>query len=77
MQIRTLISPVLDDTEPHRTKHGRSTQHEQTERPKDQRPVRLHATGELLPPDKEEDGHARSHLFLFLSFILPVFTSIP
>jgi hypothetical protein len=39
------------------------------ERPKDQCPARLHATVELLPPDKEEDGYARGHLFcLSLSF---------
>jgi hypothetical protein len=43
------------------------------ERPKDQRPVRLHATGELLPPDKEEDGHARGHLFLVFLFHSPYF----
>jgi hypothetical protein len=41
-------------------------------RPKDQRPARLHAIGELLPQDKEEDGYARGHLFC-LSFIFPVF----
>jgi hypothetical protein len=35
------------------------------ERPKDQRPTHLHAIGELFPPDKEEDGYARGHLFCF------------
>jgi hypothetical protein len=39
---------------------------------KDQRSVRLHATGELLLRDKEEDGRARGH-FLFFSFILSRF----
>jgi hypothetical protein len=63
------MSFILNGTEAHRTRHGHSMQHRQTERPKDQRPVRLHATGELLPPDKEEDGHTRSHIFYFsLSF---------
>jgi hypothetical protein len=35
-------------------------------------PVHLCATGELLPLDKEEDGHTRGHLFCFslLSFSL-------
>jgi hypothetical protein len=42
-------------------------------RPTDQCPTRLHATGELFPSDKEEDGHARGHLFLFSSFILLIF----
>jgi hypothetical protein len=35
------------------------------ERPKDQHPVCPYATGELLPPDKEEDGHAQGHFFYF------------
>jgi hypothetical protein len=38
------------------------------ERPKDQCPARLHATGEPLPPDKEEDGYARGHLFFVFLF---------
>jgi hypothetical protein len=45
------------------------------ERPKDQHPARLHNIGELLPPDKEEDGYARGHLFLSFSFIFLVFLS--
>jgi hypothetical protein len=37
------------------------------ERPNDQCPTRLHTIGELLPPDKKEDGYARGHLFFCLS----------
>jgi hypothetical protein len=65
-----LISLVLS-TEAHRKKRGHSMQHQQTERPKDQRPLHLCATGKLFPPDKEEDDHTRGHLFCFsLSFHL-------
>jgi hypothetical protein len=32
--------------------------------------------GRLFPPDKEENGHARGHLFLFFSFILSHFSSL-
>jgi hypothetical protein len=46
------------------------------ERPKDQRLVRLHATGELLPLDKEEDGHARGHLFCFSPRFYPFITNV-
>jgi hypothetical protein len=56
----------LHGTEAYRWRHGHDTSHQRTERPKDQRPVRFHATGELLPPDKEEDGYARDHFFAFL-----------
>jgi hypothetical protein len=41
------------------------------ERLKDQRPTRLHATGELFPPDKEEDGYARGYLFCFSLLFSP------
>jgi hypothetical protein len=41
------------------------------ERLKHQRPAHLQATWELLPPDKEEDGHARGHLFLSLFHFYP------
>jgi hypothetical protein len=44
-------------------------QHQQTERPKDQRLLHLYAIGKLFSPDKEEDGHAQGHLFS-LSFHL-------
>jgi hypothetical protein len=43
------------------------------QRPKDQCPVRLHATGELLPSDKEEDDHARDHFFFVFLFYSPCF----
>jgi hypothetical protein len=33
--------------------------------------------GKLLPPDKEEDGHAQGHLFLLFSFIFFYFTFLP
>jgi hypothetical protein len=48
----------LHGTEAYRSRHGHGTSHQRMERPKDQRPIRLHATEELLPPDKEEDDHA-------------------
>jgi hypothetical protein len=60
------MSPVLNGTEAYMTKHDYSTQHQQTERPKDQRLLHLCATGKLFPPDKEKDGHTRGHLFVFL-----------
>jgi hypothetical protein len=51
------------------------------ERPKDQCLTCLHATGKLLPPDKEEDSHVRGHLFclslLFLSFSTNVTQALP
>jgi hypothetical protein len=68
------MSPVLNGTEANKTKHGHSTQHQQTERPKDQRLLHLYATGKLFPPDKEEDGHARGHLFISL-FHFHLFTT--
>jgi hypothetical protein len=52
------MSSVLDGTEAHRIKHGHSTQHQQTKRPKEQRLLHLCATGKLFPSDKEEDGYA-------------------
>jgi hypothetical protein len=64
-QIWVHAPPILNGTKAHRSKHGYDTLHQRMERPKDQRPVRVHATGELLPPDKEEDSHARGHLFCF------------
>jgi hypothetical protein len=60
------MSFVLDGTEVHRTKRGHNMQHQQTEGPKDQRLLHLCATRQLFPLDKEEDGHARGHLFVFL-----------
>jgi hypothetical protein len=52
------MSPVLNGIEAHKTRHGHSMQHQQTERPKEQRLLHLCAIGKLFPPDKEEDGHA-------------------
>jgi hypothetical protein len=65
-QIQAPISPILNYTEAHRTRHDHNTQHQQTERPKDQRLLYLYAIGKLSPPDKEKDGHARGHLLVFL-----------
>jgi hypothetical protein len=44
------------------------------ERPKDQRLLHLCATGKLFPPNKEEDSHARGHLFVSL-FHFHLFTT--
>jgi hypothetical protein len=68
------MSPVLNGKEAHKTKHDHSTQHQQTERPKDQRLLHLCATEKLFPPDKEEDGYARGHLFVSL-FHFHLFTT--
>jgi hypothetical protein len=57
MQIQAPMSPVLNGIEAHRTRHGHNTQLQQMKRPKGQRLLHLYATGELFPPDKEEDGH--------------------
>jgi hypothetical protein len=46
------------------------------ERPKDERPAHLHAIGELLPPDKEEDDHAQGHLFCLSLSFLPFTTNV-
>jgi hypothetical protein len=73
-QIQVPMSPVLNGTEAHRTRHGHSTQHQHMERPKDQRLLYLCAIGKLFPPDKKEDDHVRGHLLVFL-FHFHLFTT--
>jgi hypothetical protein len=72
-QIQAPMSPILNGTEAHGTRHGHSTQHPQIERSKEQRLLYLCATGKLFPPDKEEDGHARGHLLVFLFYFSPLY----
>jgi hypothetical protein len=75
-QIQTPMSPVLSGTGAHMTRHDHSTQHQQMERPKDQRLLHLCATGELFLPDNEEDGHTRGHLYCFSISFSPLTTNI-
>jgi hypothetical protein len=58
-------------------KHGHNMLHQWMERPKDQRLLHLCAVEKLFPPDKEEDGRTRGHLFLFFSFVFSHFTFLP
>jgi hypothetical protein len=48
-------------------------QHQQMERPKEQRLLYLCATRKLFPPDKGEDGHAQGHLLVFLFHFSPLY----
>jgi hypothetical protein len=67
-KIQVHAPPIFTAQKVYRSRHGHGTSHQPMERPKDQRPARLHATRELLPLDKE-DGHVQDHLFcLSLSF---------
>jgi hypothetical protein len=73
MQIRVSVPSVLDGTKAHRTKHRHNMLHQRMERPKDQRLLHLHATGETAPTG---EGRRRPHPrppFLFFSFIFSPF----
>jgi hypothetical protein len=67
------MSPILNGTEAHRIRHIHNTQHQQMEKPKEQRLLYLCATGKLFPLDKEEDDHTQGHLLVFLFYFSPLY----
>jgi hypothetical protein len=72
-QIRASVSPVLDDVEAYRTKHGHNVLHQQMERPKDQTPVvSLHYRGNCSHQIKRKTATPEAIFFVFLFHLLPI-----